>query len=135
MCDQQRLKPACANAQSDQSICQSLEYSRIVKLLTENHLEFLGLKGGGICSSESTLVKIPHCWKSHVRGSYTLQVNYSLDAGKFFMIIVAYRFFRKKLLLLFFQSILFSNSIRPILLSGLIFLARSEFRLADDTCK
>ena len=37
-----------------------------VKLLTEHHLEFLCLKGGHTGSSESTLVKIPHCWKSHV---------------------------------------------------------------------
>ena len=37
-----------------------------VKLLTEHHLELLSLKGGCICSYESTLVKIPHCWKSHV---------------------------------------------------------------------
>ena len=36
-----------------------------VKLLTEQHLEFLGLKGGCTGSSESTLVKMPHCWKSH----------------------------------------------------------------------
>ena len=36
-----------------------------VKLLTEHHLEFLSLKGGYTDSSESTLVKIPHCWKSH----------------------------------------------------------------------
>ena len=37
----------------------------IVKLLTEHHLEFLNLKGGCRGSSESTLVKMPHCWKSH----------------------------------------------------------------------
>ena len=37
-----------------------------VKLLTEHHLEFLSLKGGCKGSYESTLVKIPHCWKSHV---------------------------------------------------------------------
>ena len=37
-----------------------------VKLLTEHHLELLSLKGGCTGSSESTLVKIPHCWKSHV---------------------------------------------------------------------
>ena len=36
-----------------------------VKLLTDNQLEFLSLKGGCTDSSESTLVKIPHCWKSH----------------------------------------------------------------------
>ena len=43
-----------------------LEYSLIVKLLTEHHFEFLSLKGGCTGSSESTLVKIPHCWKSHL---------------------------------------------------------------------
>ena len=37
----------------------------IVKLLTEHHLEFLSLKGGCRGSSESTHVKMPHCWKSH----------------------------------------------------------------------
>ena len=37
----------------------------IVKLLTEHHLVFLSLKGGCRGSSETTLVKIPHCWKSH----------------------------------------------------------------------
>ena len=38
----------------------------MVKLLTEHHLEFLSLERGYIGSSESTLVKMPHCWKSHV---------------------------------------------------------------------
>ena len=37
----------------------------IVKLLTEHHLEFLSLKEGYKGSSESTHVKMPHCWKSH----------------------------------------------------------------------
>ena len=36
-----------------------------VKLLTEHHLEFLILKGGCTGSSESILVKIPLCLKSH----------------------------------------------------------------------
>ena len=36
------------------------------KLLSEHHLEFLSLKGGCKGSSESTLVKKPHCWISHV---------------------------------------------------------------------
>ena len=35
------------------------------KLLTEHHLEFLCLKGYCTGSSESTHVKMPHCWKSH----------------------------------------------------------------------
>ena len=37
-----------------------------VKLLTEHHLELLSLKGGCTGSSESSLFKIPYCWKSHV---------------------------------------------------------------------
>ena len=37
-----------------------------IKLLTEHHLEFLSLTGGFTGSFECTLVKIPHCWKSHV---------------------------------------------------------------------
>ena len=37
----------------------------IVKLLTEHNLEFLSLTGGCRGSSESTLVKMSNCWKSH----------------------------------------------------------------------
>ena len=37
-----------------------------IKLLTELHLEFVSLKEAAQASSESTLVKMPHCWKSHV---------------------------------------------------------------------
>ena len=66
ICYQQRLRPACAYAQTDQSLCWLLKYSMTIKLLTEPHLRFLSLKGCCIGSSESTLVKIPHCWKSHV---------------------------------------------------------------------
>ena len=66
MCDQQSLRSVCAYAQSDQSLCLSLEYSLTVKLLTKHHLEVLSLKGGCTGLFESTLVKMPHCWKSHV---------------------------------------------------------------------
>ena len=66
MCDQQSLRSACTYVQSDQSLCLSLEYSMSVKLLTEHHLEFLSLKGGCTGSFESIVVKMPHCWKSHV---------------------------------------------------------------------
>ena len=66
MCDQQSLRSACAYAQSDLSLCLSLDYSMIFKLLTKQHMEFLSLRGGCTGSSESTLVKIPCCWKSYV---------------------------------------------------------------------
>ena len=36
-----------------------------VTLLPEHHLEFLSLKGGYTGLSESTLVKMQLCWKSH----------------------------------------------------------------------
>ena len=78
MCDQQSLRSACAYAQSDQSLCLSLEYSMTVKLLNEHHLEFLHLKGGCTGSSESTHVKMPHCWKSHVTAHITLLYHYFL---------------------------------------------------------
>ena len=42
----------------------------IVKLLTEHHLEFLSLKGGCRGSSESTLVKMSNCWKSHAAAQF-----------------------------------------------------------------
>ena len=40
------------------------------KLLTEHHLDFLSLKGGCTSPSESTLVKMPHCWKSLVAAHF-----------------------------------------------------------------
>ena len=40
-------------------------------LLTEQYFEFLSLKGGCTGSSESTLVKMPHCWKSHVTAHFS----------------------------------------------------------------
>ena len=43
----------------------------IIKLLTEHHLEFLSLKRGCRGTSESTHVKMPHCWKSHATAHMT----------------------------------------------------------------
>ena len=46
-----------------------------VQLLAEQHLEFLSFKRGCTGWSESVHVKIPHCWKSHVRA----QIPYISD--------------------------------------------------------
>ena len=46
-----------------------------VKQLTEHHLEFLSLKGGCTNSSESTLDKMSHCWKSHVVAHFIVSVT------------------------------------------------------------
>ena len=47
----------------------------IVKLLTEHHLEFLSLTGGCTDSSESTFVRMPHCWKSHALAQISMICN------------------------------------------------------------
>ena len=59
MYDQQSLISACANAQSDQSLCLLLEYSMNIKLLTEHHLEFLRLKEDCTGSSDSSCQNAP----------------------------------------------------------------------------
>ena len=50
-----------------------------VKQLTEHHFEFLGLTGGCTGLSESTLVKMPHCWKSHVTAPLWFCENMYID--------------------------------------------------------
>ena len=72
MCEQQRLRSARAYAQSDQSLCSSLEYSMIVKLLTEHHLEFLGLKLG--CRARPGL----HMSKCHIVGNLMHWLIYTM---------------------------------------------------------
>ena len=47
-----------------------------VKLLTEHRLEFVSLKGGCTGSSESSFVKMPHCWKSHVAAQFMRYAGY-----------------------------------------------------------
>ena len=51
------LRSACAYVQSDQNLCQSLEYTMSVNLLPKHLFEFLSLKCGYTGSPESTLVK------------------------------------------------------------------------------
>ena len=112
MCNQQSLRSACTYAQSDQSHCLLLEYSISAKLLTEHLLEVLSLTGGCTCWSESTLVKMPHCWKSHDtvhlsdwhNSTLCLLANFaSLSIlSRFFKIIF---FFSKNLSIIYHQSI------------------------------
>ena len=53
-----------------------------VKLLTDHHFEFLSFKEGCIGSSESTLVKMAHCWKSHVVAHvYLGPIGFDCDIG------------------------------------------------------
>ena len=53
------------------------------KLLTEHHLEFLSLRGGCRGSSESTIVKMLHCWKAHVVAELIMVViTYGTSKGE-----------------------------------------------------
>ena len=45
-----------------------------VQLLTDHNLEFLSIKGGCIGSYESTLVKMPYCWKLHVTAQLLISI-------------------------------------------------------------
>ena len=49
----------------------------IVQLLTEHHLEFLSLTAGCRGSSESTLVKMSNCWKSHAAAHLSVLIQLS----------------------------------------------------------
>ena len=63
-----------------------------VKLLTEQFLENLCLKGGCTGLSETTLIKMPHCWKSRVTAHFllhTLITSGALDK----CVIYDFRFF------------------------------------------
>ena len=93
-CDQQRLRSECAYAQSDQSLCSSLEYSMSVKLLTEHLLEVLSLKRGCTGSSESRLVKLLEisCHGSYIHGCqvcscllFTRGVQYVMKTHSYFL--------------------------------------------------
>ena len=53
-----------------------------IKLLTEHRLELLSLKAGCAGSYESTLVKMPHCWKSHVVAHLKLLGNISATKAR-----------------------------------------------------
>ena len=50
-----------------------------VQLLTEHHLGFLSFKGSCTGSSVSTLVNIPHCWKSHATAHICSAQSENLD--------------------------------------------------------
>ena len=53
-----------------------------VPLLTEHYLSFLSLKEGCPGLSESTLVKMPHCWKSHVAAHMDCQNHKQLKENQ-----------------------------------------------------
>ena len=56
-----------------------------VKLLTAHHWEFISLKGGCTGLSKSTLVKMPHCWKSHVAAQL---FHYLMDSLRPIMLLL-----------------------------------------------
>ena len=71
MCDQLRLRPACAYAQTDQSLCLSLNYDMSVKLLIERNLVFLSITLG--CTGLLSL----HLLKWHIVGDHISRFKHS----------------------------------------------------------
>ena len=65
----------------------------IIELLTEHHLDCLSLKGGCRGSSESPLVKMSNCLKSHATAQlisfFNLVKTESADVGMIVGIVVA----------------------------------------------
>ena len=82
-----------------------------VKLLNEHNMEFLSLTGDCRDSSESTLVKMSHCWKTNVTAQLVWKHNMEICKIVFFCLYQNLDFFR---VLSFFHgvqnSVLFSSS-------------------------
>ena len=67
--------PTIRQVRSEPLLGLSLEYSIIVKLLTEYHLEVLSLNIFCTGLSESTLIKMPHCWETDVVANLQLTIS------------------------------------------------------------
>ena len=90
VCATSKVSDQSAHMRSpDQSLCESLEYSMTVKLLTVQHLEFLSLTVGCVGLSESTLVKLTQCWKSHVVAQILWHVRLSCSKVDVPVLVVA----------------------------------------------
>ena len=50
--------------------------------MIEHHLKYLSLKVGCRGSSESTHIKMPHCWKSHALAHMSLHEVYVKQATR-----------------------------------------------------
>ena len=77
MCDQQSLRPTCAYAQSDHSLCLKLEYSMTVKLLIEQHLEGAQWLSGRVLDSRPKGRGFEPHWR-HCVVSLSKNINPSL---------------------------------------------------------
>ena len=54
----------------------------------KHHLELLSLNGGCTGLSESTLFKMPHCWKSHVMAQFKLLVTVAHVCSKVVILLL-----------------------------------------------
>ena len=61
-----------------------------IKLRTEKHLKLLSVKGGCAGSFESTLVKMPHCWKPLVAAYFI--VVFQQKSGHIFHLFLSEKF-------------------------------------------
>ena len=56
-----------------------------LNLLNEHRMEALSLKGSGADSSESTHLKMPHCWKSHATAQFLFHMVLSYLLEPYFV--------------------------------------------------
>ena len=77
---------------------------KIVKLRTEHLLESLSLKGGYTCSSESTHVKMPHCWKSHATAHMFWLRNKKIFFGNRHCYLEALTYFCRQVEMMIYES-------------------------------
>ena len=81
----------------------------IVKLLTEHHLKCLSIKEGCRGSSESTLVKMLHCWKSHAMSQFleymcTLDILLFIFSLFLFQMVDLMKFLNKVIMVFLFHA-------------------------------
>ena len=104
-----------------------------VKLLAEHHLEVLSLKGGCTGSSESTLVKMPHSWKSVAENIETL--NITANQGFNVFLIVPENICHKKFLQRVYSQHIFSfgnknsNAPHSITITSAVYVSITLFKI------
>ena len=90
MCNQQSLIYACTLRSLIRAFVSPLHILWVVSYW--DHLDFLSIKAGYTGSSESTLVKLPHCWKSNVAVHIFTRI---VPWGNLFLILSGFTLFDK----------------------------------------
>ena len=77
MCDQQGSDQHAHTRSLIRAFAHRLNFLWVLCYRPNIFFEVLSLKGGYTGCSESTLVKMPHCWKSHVTAQFVVSIDIS----------------------------------------------------------